>query len=583
MHSQPNPVSPNYFSLGALLAFGRLHVSPYAILFVLSAALLLPIWLIGLPVSGHDALAHVRWQQDFAQQLWNGELYPRWLPALNGGLGSPAFFIYPPLPHYLAAVLAPLSDGHGWAQQRLGILAALGFYASGAGAYLWLMQVTRDRTSALLGAIVFMVAPYHLFIDTYYRSAYAELWAFTWAPFSLWAIHQFERRPARAVAVFTLSSAALFLSHAPSCIALPPLYLAYAAVLALHAKKKSILLWTCAASLAAVAIAGAYLATALTHQHFIDASALYAGYFDFFRWLLLAGQRWPRPGAEIGIAGISVVQCGALFVLGWLMLRARELSPTQRALVQLSMAGSLAILFLMTRLSAPLWILMPIAQKIQFPWRLLTTQCVLLALVAALYVQWVRNRADVGARTKRQRLLLPVLGALAAVNIALMFVLKPIFSDTPKPGSIDVPEYQMGDPVVAKTLFPNNGKVRLLSGQGSQRSVRLEQITPRHMRLHLDGAGEARVLVRHFFYPGWECARGARSACTVQKFNAKTPVLSVIAGRGSGPVDLILAKSRIERVGEQIAMAGLALMALLCLGTMLWRKPRATMEQEGPA
>lgn len=571
MHTQSNPVS--FIKHASVHALARLRVSPYLILFLLSACLLLPIWLIGLPVSGHDALAHVRWQQDFAQQFWNGELYPRWLPDLNGGLGSPAFFIYPPLPHYLAAVLAPLSDGYGWAQHRLGILAALGFFASGAGAYLWLLQVTRERTSALLGAIVFLVSPYHLFIDTYYRSAYAELWAFTWAPFSLYAIHLFDRTPARAVAIFTLSSAALFLSHAPSCIALPPLYIAYAAVLALRAGKKSILFWTCASSVAAIAIAGVYLATALTHQHFIDSAALYSGYFDFFRWLLLAGQRWPRPGAEVGIAGISVVQCGALFVLGWLMLRSSNLNPLHRTLAKLAMAGSLAILFLMTKLSAPLWVLVPIAQKIQFPWRLLTTQCVLLALVVALYVHWVKSRAAGTARTKRQRLLVPVFVALALVNICLMMVLKPIFTDTPKPGSIDVPEYQMATPAASGALFAQRTRVRTLAGHGD---VRLETISPRHLRLHTNSDREMRALVKHFFYPGWECVSGgARKACTVQRFNARTPVLSVVADAGHGYVDLILAKTRIERIGELISLAGLGLMALLCIGAALWRRPRA--------
>ncbi|WP_312516224.1 hypothetical protein [Massilia sp.] len=572
MQLQSDSVTQGYLQPGSFFAFGRLRLSPYTILFLVSAALLLPIWLIGLPVSGHDALAHVRWQQDFANQLWNGELYPRWLPDLNQGLGSPAFFIYPPLPHYLAAILAPLSDGHAWAQLRLGILAALGFYASGAGAYLWLMQVTRDRTSALLGALVFLVAPYHLFIDMYYRSAYAELWAFTWAPFSLYAVHLFERKPVRAIVIFTLSTAALFLSHAPSCIALPPLYVAYAAVLSLLTRNKSILLWTCAASVAATALAGIYLATALTHQHFIDSSALYAGYFDFFRWLLLAGQRWPRPGAEVGIAAISVVQCGAVFVLGWLMLRSQILNPTQRALTQLSIAGSLAILFLMTKLSAPLWILVPIAQKIQFPWRLLTAQTVLLALVAALYLHWVRNRAAGTLRTKRQRLLLPVLLAMAALNIGLMFVLKPIFSDTPKPGSIDVPEYQMGPLDPATALFAKKSNVRLLAGQGN---ARVETISPRHLRLHLDGSGEARALLRDFYYPGWECvAGGTRKSCSVQKFNAGTPVLSVIAGPGRGPVDLVLGQTRIERIGEMISLAGLTLMAVLCAVAALLRRPR---------
>ena len=573
MHSQFNPIRLEDPPPRGARVLHHISRSPFAILFLVSACLMLPVWWFGFPMGGHDTLTHIRWQQVFADQFWSGELYPRWLATMNEGLGSPGFFIYPPLPHFLAALLAPFSSTEAWAQQRLGIMATLGFFASGAGAYLWLLQVTRDRLSALLGAIVFLASPYHLLIDTYNRAAYAELWAFTFAPFSLWAIHLFDKKPARAVCIYTLATAALFMSHAPSCMTLAPSYIAYAALLSFLARRKDILLWTCASSLAAVALAGSYLATALTHQGFINFAALYSDYFEFSRWLLLAEQRWPRPSTEMGVAGVSIVQYGLVFVLGWQLLRAKALAPMQRALTLLCVVGSLVFLFLMTVFSMPLWALFPIAQKIQFPWRLLTTQTVFMALIAALYAHWAGLHDAAAPRPPGRRLRLPmllVLLVLMATNIGLIAFLRPDFTSAPPPGTRDVPEYQLGNLERASALFAPGSDVRLLAGQGS---ATLETISPRHLRLRTETDTEVRAIVRQFFYPGWECVgAGRRATCTVEPFNPDTPVLLVTASAGQGAIDIVLTKTGTERGGEFISLAGLLLMAALCTGAAFRRK-----------
>ena len=43
---------------------------------------------------------HLKWSKHFAEQFWQGDLYPRWLMDMNAGLGSPTFFFYPPIPYY---------------------------------------------------------------------------------------------------------------------------------------------------------------------------------------------------------------------------------------------------------------------------------------------------------------------------------------------------------------------------------------------------------------------------------------------------------------------------------------------------
>lgn len=69
------------------------------------ALLMLPLWWQG-GSQGHDLFHHLLSGHYFARQLWQGELYPRWLMAMNGGFGSPTFFFYPPLPYYVSALFA---------------------------------------------------------------------------------------------------------------------------------------------------------------------------------------------------------------------------------------------------------------------------------------------------------------------------------------------------------------------------------------------------------------------------------------------------------------------------------------------
>lgn len=559
----------------------RSRYLPMGFLLLVSATLMLPIWLYGFPTNGDDAHVHIRWQTQFAQQLWAGELYPRWLAGMNDGLGSPAFFIYPPLPHFVAAVLAPFSEGPLWVQQRLGIAATLGLFIGALGAYLWLYRLTGTRASALVGALVFLLAPYHLFLDTYYRAAYAELWAFSWAPFSLLAIHLFDRSPARGVLVGALAMAALLLSHAPSCIALPPLYIAYAALLAIRTGRLPILWWTCAAMGCGVLLAGIYLTTALGHQRNIDVMALYTGYFDFFRWFLLSRQEWPEQDFEMAIGGASLPQYVALLVLGGLTLASRRITPVGRTLVLAAIVGSLLILFLMSPLSAPVWSAIPLARKIQFPWRLLTAQTVLLALVCALYAQSALAARAQGSRALQQRLLAPLLAALVLANGVAIYHAQPLFGDTGPLGTLDVPEYQMGPVPDNAARFAAGASFYRLSGQGA---VRLETISARHLRVHVQSTTAVRIALRQFDYPGWQCtSTGSLAGCSLQALGTQAPLMVLTSGAGAGHIDVVLGQTAAETTGRWVSSLGLLMLAgLVCLGLRVGRGKRTALDTEVP-
>lgn len=149
---------------------------PLVLILLAAVVLCLPLLVHGF-WEFSDARLHIHWSRNFSQQFWSGELYPRWLIGMNGGLGSPVFFYYPPTPYWITSLLVPLCgfDSLGW--RPLAWSACFGLAFSGAFSFFWLRRVT-PKWPALIAALLYMLMPYHLRTDLYVHGAFAEFWAF---------------------------------------------------------------------------------------------------------------------------------------------------------------------------------------------------------------------------------------------------------------------------------------------------------------------------------------------------------------------------------------------------------------------
>lgn len=146
------------------------------------------------------------WARQFNAELGAGILYPRWLPDSFGGLGAPVFYFYPPAAFYLTA----LFDLAGAATYTSIILAfGVSFWVSGVGAYLLFRQL---GYRPLLGAALFVLAPYHL-LDFTLRGALAESVAIALLPFL--AIGLKRIADGRSWLFAALSYALMILTHVP--------------------------------------------------------------------------------------------------------------------------------------------------------------------------------------------------------------------------------------------------------------------------------------------------------------------------------------------------------------------------------
>lgn len=534
---------------------------PYLIILAISFIFLAPALIYGMPLDSDDAMPHRRWQHFFANQLWKGEIYPRWIFDMNDGFGSPAFFIYPPLAHSIAALFHPAFPDADGVPYRLAISVFLCLVASGIGAYHWLYQVVQEKSSALIGAVIYVIAPYHLFVDVYLRGAIAELWAFAWAPWTLLAIHLFVNRDRNGIFVFVFSASALIFSHAPSSLFLFFAYFAYAALLAWKLKEVSVLIYSIISTVIAVLIAGVYLGTALSHTTYINSDALFKGYFDFFKWLMFSEARWPSTKAEYAITGVALIQTFAATLLGVISLLGLEKGHKIRYIVWFSLTGNIVIFLLMSTWGTAFWKIFYPLQRIQFPWRLLMLQSVYLGLLAACCATAQNKLKYRVQRKKPLAMLVLILVGFSMVNVSLYGFNKRSLPFT-EIGNLETPEYTLGDTKILKHLFQENEKVSFLNGHGK---VVIVKWTPRHLLIDIETKTAVRIVIRQFAYPGWQYRfSNLQTYNNVERLDGAEQLIGLSLEAGHKQIEFSLRPTVAESVGIAASILGcLSLIAFI--------------------
>lgn len=424
----------------------RWHSAPAAYaLFAAAAAVLLAPSLLA-PAMLHDSFGiSWVWADQFTAELARGNLYPRWLPLSNSGLGSPVFYYYPPLAFYLTAALGLLGlSTYGT------ILAAFGasFALSGVTAWHWLKERSERP---LLGALMFMAAPYHIF-DFTRRGALAESLAIALIP--LVAIGLRRVAEGRGFLLAALAYAAMILTHLPLALLTSVLLIVPSA--ASHLRKLPAF---AAAVTLGIGLSAIYLLPALALDEFRDTAMLYR--HDF-----LNPGYWSPWSADLSSGFVATVFAivAALGVAALIVFAAgREPWAIGALLVVLLSAGLV-----------PLFWHLPLLDKVQFPYRALPIAE--FALITAI------------ARTKLTPLAIAALVPLALLSAAFV---SPGESDS----TLTVAALEAGHPDVAEYLPP--GAIARDDTRTRPRDLPAKLLPAPHV------AG--RVVDPVFYFPAWSC------------------------------------------------------------------------------
>jgi hypothetical protein len=583
------------------------HSWPHLVaLLVAGLAVSLPIVLWGFCLAEP---IHLIWARHFADQLWSGELYPRWLMDMNSGLGSPTFFFYGAVPFYVSSLfhaVVPAGD-FGWLS--IGFSASLALLASGFTAFVWLRGVA-GRNAALAGALAYLVLPYHLEIDHLVRFAFAECWAFVSLPLVLAGAHRCAGGDGHAVVPLALAYALLVMTHPPSTLLFSAVPVGYALWMAPRGQVLRGVTLVVGGMLLGGMLGAIYLMPALLTQQNASLDDATSGYFSYLHHFLFTTAPLQLPERsqtflDYAVAFRSEVnratRVTAAIVLGsfvTLLLLARgergaqlprgtnpyTAGPLRFATFWAVIA--VASIFMMSPLSAGIWRVLPILQKVQFPWRFnILLVCAAAAIFAAACAALIEH-AD-GLRKKNARPssvfawpALVVAGVVVLLGSQLFKAAKTLNEihsvGRSVPARIFVIDQVGARPSTLRKehftqdVFEHLGRSLPQAGiaNGTGRVDVLEW-RPRHIVLAVDAESQTRLVVKQLYYPGWTARSRGESVVLPVAPAEPIALVSLVVPPGKHEIALSLDASIPERAGQALSAAAVIVVALIA-----WRNHR---------
>lgn len=570
---------------------------PFLVIAVAGLLASVPLLLAGYPPHSHDGLYHPVWARYFAEQFWSGDLYPRWLVDINGGLGDPTFFIYPPVPFYTAAMFHPVTPGDTNALWQLGLACAAVLVGSGWGAFLWLRKIAPRGGSAILGALFYMLAPYHLAVDLYTRGAYAEFYAFLWLPLILYFVHGVAEHRRGTVAGLAVCCAALIGTHPLTAIIVSPLVACYPFFIAPKEQRLRTAALTLAGGILGVGLSAIYWLTAIPHRNLVHIEAqsrkalLYSSNYLFTSTLFADTYQ-----SRLGWIALFTLLLGAA---AWWGVRrygtAEDHSKRKPALLLFVGAGF--SLWMTSPLSSPVWDLLVPLQTIQFPYRFLTLLTLVTAgLVGMAPLTPTRSFSPSPAPTLQvgTGFRFSIIGMAALSIPALLISFYAVFSHNSElyrsnydrnftrlqtgigaieyvPNSIRVLGKSDDRKLVPLVVQVKNYPTRLEVTRGDG-SATLERNEGRRMTVRTESRSGAVVIIYRFFYEGWKAAVDSGEVRVEPTENLGFTRLIVPPGRRT--VELTMEALPAEQWGRGLSGLSLGITAAL-FAVPLSRRKRA--------
>ena len=365
---------------------------------------IIPIVLVIIPLLRlqyfpmHDA-QHVARLFVFDQALRQGALYPRWVEGLGFGFGYPLFNFYPPLIYYVAEIFHLLGIGFVWSIKAMLIT---GFILSFWGIYVLLQKKTKDAYSSMLGALLYLMAPYHAVL-VYVRGAFAEFFAYAILP---WVFVGFERIQANGgTSFFALAFALLILSHPLIAFPFVLLFACYFVFVFLQSPQRwTLLLRTFIGSIIGLGLSAFFWIPSMLERHYTLVDKIltrgladYKMHFLYIRQLLFSP--WGYGGSIYGLEDGMSFRAGevhvvlafiSVFTLIFLFFRKK----TQKSVVVdagLFLAMGLVCAYLTIFKSQFIWNSITFLWYLQFPWRLLVFVAFFLSAGIALWASSIHR------------------------------------------------------------------------------------------------------------------------------------------------------------------------------------------------
>lgn len=437
---------------------------------------------------------------------------------------------------------------------------------------------------AQIGAVVYALLPYHVFMDWFLRQAAGEFAAYAFLPLVALGVERI-RRGENGRWLLSVSVAGTALSHLPTALLAAHVFAVLCVILAFQARKghhdrlRLLGIYAWYATLG-MGIACFYWIPAIALIETASADALFTHHYEAWRWLY--GLTPSQPSL---LAAIYITAC----FLTCMPILAVSLLSTRGAMLLWILIPTAVALFLNTALSELIWRHWIIAQ-VQFPWRLMVFVDLSTALAAAALASQVLSKTGKPAHYR----LLPI----AIVPYAL-FALNIDYSQARIPaeeryssstGAIEYLSPEMSESLSTRLgkvplhddLFLVADEIALLAAEFQAEIGMIDTVQDHPRAFQVTPAPSDSIVhlpVQYWFL--WQAETSSGEALELRA-NLKFGTLDIVAPSGGfdgSAVLLTLPYHWSEKVG-----AAISLMALLMLAASLMRlrTQRPSLELASP-
>ena len=354
---------------GGVQADAGLGLKPHAgiigVIVLLAGLAAIPLRLPG--IANSDDILPTIYRVFSLNASWQaGVFYPRLSSELAYAYGVPLFQFYPPLASYVAELFHVIGLGF---INAIKVTYFLGLLCAGLGMYACVVRLYGSRAGALLAAVAYMYAPYHL-VDIYARGAMAEALALALLPWLLWVFYNLHQTEGRGwIALSALGLAALVLTHNSLSLFFLPLLIVFCAVLGFGRRW-----WLClAAATLGLGLSAFFWLPAIAERGYVNLTLMTQGMYDVMRYLLPLRDLLQR-GILFDYSALQAFHWGllsAILTLAGFVVGLWRFRPQRRLILFFALVVLIPLL-LQSSFAEPFWARVPLVRFIQFPWRLQT-------------------------------------------------------------------------------------------------------------------------------------------------------------------------------------------------------------------
>lgn len=188
------------------------RIKDYFIILVISIAISIPLFNKDFNIYRDDGVQHITRLMGTYQTITEGEFPPVIMSNFCNGFGYSWNIFYSPLTSYIPLIFKIFTSSF---ELVLKLFMVLISFLSGITMYEFIKKVTKNRYAGLIGAILYILAPYRL-TDMYMRIAISELASFIFIPIvfhGMYNIFNSEDRNVQKSLILTLGAVGLILTH----------------------------------------------------------------------------------------------------------------------------------------------------------------------------------------------------------------------------------------------------------------------------------------------------------------------------------------------------------------------------------